>query len=159
VVCRNATQAYRQLSEKAKVNTCRAAGSTWLNDPVIRGEIDRRIAELHERYDVTAEKITAEMAAIAFSNIKEVFGENGEALTPDKLPPEVTKSIQKVTETQFGRSITMFDKVGALKLLGQDKGLFVEKHEFSIADDLAQRLEEGRERAAAAILARKQAGG
>ena len=81
-----------------------------LKKPQIKREIDKEIAKRSEKSEITAEKIVAELALIAFSDIKYILkGKKGK------------------------KGIPIHDKVRALELLGKYRAMFTDK--IKVQDD------------------------
>lgn len=175
----NGTAAYRSAFPKAKDSlddTLAAMASKLL----ATAKISQRIAVLkmttaavaEKKFEITAERILQELAAIAFQQagdyfewgtverpvrrknkesgkLEQMLDENGQPIMEainfarlkpsDELTPVQKSAIVTVTETtnKFGDRMIeakMADKLGALKLLGQYRGLFKEKVEHTGKD-------------------------
>jgi phage terminase small subunit len=57
------------IAAGCKERSAHAVGWKWFNKTAIRTEIDRRMAALFDRYDVTSDRIIRELALIGFANI------------------------------------------------------------------------------------------
>jgi len=162
----NATRAYREAFPEAKLSTAESEGSRLKADPRITQELNRALGQLTARYRHTAERTLDTLALIAFSNIADVFDENGRLIAPKDMPREVAAAIRKLERTEIkGRdadgnpivtghtmSVELWDKLAALRMLGQHYGPFVQRVEVAAAGgrDFASALREARERAMAA---------
>ncbi len=108
-------------------------------------EVCKRIEKLRkkqsERTEITADRVLAELAAIAFADRTKISNirENGEiAFTPtDNLSTDVKKTISGIECGKYGIKVSTCDKVKALELLGKHLGLFDKKQDEDeqIADD------------------------
>jgi phage terminase small subunit len=159
-----ATRAYREAFPEAMPSTAASEGSRLKSDPRIAQEIKRALAELTARYRRTAENTLATIALIAFANIVDAFDENGALIAPENIPREVGAAIKKIERVEIsGRdadgnptvtghtvNIELWDKLAALRMLGQHYGLFVERVEVTPGRDFASVLREARERVIAA---------
>lgn len=95
-------------------------------------KVQERISELRsqqsKRTEVTADRVIAELAAIAFADRTELakVDKNGSVkFTPtDSLPEDVKKVISGIKEGKFGTEVSSYDKVKALELLGKHFGLW-----------------------------------
>ena len=120
------------------------------------------------RYRPTANRILSEFAALAFSDARELYDENGKLLPIHQLPARVTATIKKVRSKELKavdletgeekvvghlREVEFHDKVRPLHLLGMHENLFVEKVELPVGIGFAEALREARARAQAAIRA------
>lgn len=126
MVHRNARRAFREAFPE---NSSAREGSNLLSDPMIRAEINERTAALFAKYEVTAERIVAEAAKIAFSNALDVFDDDGRLRSPQEIQLEVGAAIKSWQEGKDGTKFTMHDKLAALIKLGLDEGLFRERVE------------------------------
>jgi hypothetical protein len=112
----------------------------------------------------TAESTLGTLALIAFSNIADAFDENDRLIAPKNMPREMAAAIKKLERAEIkGRdadgnpivtghtiSVELWDKLAALRMLGQHYGLFVERVEVAPGRDFATVLREARERVIAA---------
>lgn len=85
-------------------------------------------SEQSKRTEITADKVIAELAAIAFADRTELakVDKNGSVkFTPtDNLPDDVKKIVSGIKEGKFGTEVSSYDKVKALELLGKHLGLW-----------------------------------
>lgn len=90
--------------------------------------IEKLLKERSKRTEITADRVLAELAAIAFSDRTELaqVGKNGEVtFTPtDSLGTQIKKTIAGIENGKYGTKVTSYDKVKALELLGKHLGLF-----------------------------------
>lgn len=106
--------------------------------------VSKRISELRseqsKRTGITADKIIAELAAIAFTDRTEIakVGKNGSVrFTPtENLSDDVKKVISGIKEGKFGTEVSSYDKVKALELLGKHLGIFDKKDEEKIVESV-----------------------
>lgn len=116
-------------------------------------EIGAGIASLIEARNIKAEdaaaRVIKELEHIAYAKttdfvkVKEIFIGRGKMrrkarvayveLTSD-IEEENQKAISEIKQTKEGIALKTHDKVGALRLLGQHYGIFVEKHEHTGKD-------------------------
>lgn len=95
-------------------------------------EVQNRISELRfkqsKRTEITADRVIAELAAIAFADrtaLAKVDKNGSVEFTPtDSLPNDVKKIISGIKEGKFGTEVSSYDKVKALELLGKHLGLW-----------------------------------
>ncbi len=160
----NATRAYREAFPEAMPSTAASEGSRLRSDPRIAQEIKCALTELTARYRHTAESTLGAIALIAFSNIADAFDENGALIASENMPREIGAAIRKLERVEImGRdadgnpivtghtiSVELWDKLAALRMLGQHYGLFVERVEVAPGRDFATVLREARERVIAA---------
>ena len=111
-------------------------GSRLLRIPKIMAYINQRGQELLEKLEITTDLLTAELAKMAFSNVKDfmTWDEQGYPVfrPSDELSDVATAAIAEITfvDTKHGRNVKfkMHDKKGALDSLAKLKGFMVEKH-------------------------------
>jgi phage terminase small subunit len=89
-------------------------------------------------------RVIAELAAIAFSDIRAVFDSNGHTLPLSEIPPRTRRAIasykvrlrtythigrdgKKVTETAESVSVSFYSRIPALDALGRYLGMFRER--------------------------------
>jgi phage terminase small subunit len=124
----NATRAAIRAGYSAK--SARTQGPYLLSNPVISTAISVEQSRRSKRTGITADRVLAELAALAFSDVTEVVDWNGEALqirSSKEMPRRVKRAIESITEkpTPFGtsRSVKMHSKTTALKMLMDHLGL------------------------------------
>jgi phage terminase small subunit len=151
LVDRNATKAAQRAGYSEK--TAYSHGQRLLKIVEIKKEIDRLIAEQTQRTLVTADKVIKELAYIAFSDVRKLYDDNGELKDIKKLPLGTAHAIASVEtgelfegvgrdRRQVGvtKTVKLWNKVGALELLGKHLKLFTEVVEIENAKGLADRL-------------------
>lgn len=146
----NATRAYKVAYPKCqKDETARANSSRLLTKANIQDYIQARQKELQEETKITQKRIIDELAAIAFANgtdyarivkrkrLQPKYNENKEIVsyeekecldvefTPtDELSEEQRKAIAGIKYGKHGIQVDLYDKKGALELLGKHLGIF-----------------------------------
>ena len=104
----------------------------WGKPPVLEA-IEFLTRQYAKKFDVNSEKVLHELALIGFSDISELFDENGTLKQITELPPHLAKAVQSIeVETvidKFGISTTtakikMWDKLNALNTLAKHLNLF-----------------------------------
>jgi phage terminase small subunit len=80
--CRLQHQTNAAIEAGVNPKTAHVQASKWLRNPKIKAEIDRRIANRIDRYDVRPEKIIREMALLAFSSLDDfiAFTQDNQAI-------------------------------------------------------------------------------
>lgn len=126
---RNATDAAIRAGYSSKGASVQ--GTRLLANDKIRARIDEANQRLQQKFDVTRERLIEELAAMAFSDITKVMapGATGMKLRPwDEMDEFTRRAIQSINEsdTQMGSStgVRMYDKIRAIKLLGDNLGLW-----------------------------------
>lgn len=131
--------------------TTAAKASEWIRaenptKPRLRDEIQRRMAERSRRTGVTADRVIAELAKVAFANMADIVDlETGEYLPDAKAADLAAISSVKVksTPSTTEREIRLADRNRALELLGKHLGLFADNVNINatvpvIADDIRE---------------------
>lgn len=157
----NGTKAYLAAFPDASWATADSNAPLLLKDRRIASEIRRRIQAVTAKLRPTQERIIREMAAMAFSNIKDVFDANGTLIPIANLPDHVAVSIKRLKSREIRgvdgggkerivgqvHDVELHDKILPLKLLAAGEGLFVEKVQINSGADFATILREARNRA------------
>lgn len=109
-----------------------AKASEWIRrdnpaKPKLRVAIDKALAERSRRTGVTADRVIAELAKIAFANIGDIMDlntgevqEDAKAVDTSAIASVKIRSTAHSTETE----IRMADRNKALELLGKHLGMF-----------------------------------
>ncbi len=162
----NATQAYKRAGYSAKSDNIAAVeASKLLRNPKIEAKIKELMDKRSQRTEVTADKVLAELAAIAFAKgtdfaqvVDEPIIQGGkyvvdpdtgkvktyktvEVFPTDKIPEEKRKAIAGIKEGKYGIEVSQCDKVKALELLGRHLGMFKDKVELSGLNDEKGKLD------------------
>jgi phage terminase small subunit len=127
----------------------RQTGSILLSNPNVLAEIQKRQARLLKRAEVTAERVLAELAAIAFLDPANFYDEAGNLIPVRNMAPEVRRALTslEVEEICAGRSehravvgalkkIKFANKLGPLNALARYlPQFFKDKPEVSTPND------------------------
>lgn len=118
-----------------------------LGKPHVAALIQARQAKLAAKFEITAERVISELAAVGFADIRDLYDESGKLRPISTLEQRVAASIAgiEVEEIVVGRGkkktvagavlkVKRHDKVRALEALGRHFKLFTEKHEHSGPD-------------------------
>lgn len=151
----NGTQAYIRTGYSAKKEcTARVESSKLLTKPNIKAYISELRESQSERTQITADKVLAELAAIAFSDRTElaqvvhkqgIDPETGEGIEyadvdltdTDKLSDAAKKAISGIKRGRNGVEVSSYDKIRALELIAKHLGMLNEKKDES-ADTLSK---------------------
>jgi len=130
----NATQA--AIRAGYKPSSAEDIGRQLLRKTPVAAAIARAKAERARRTGFNADRVLEELALIAFADLGEFveFGPGGIRIKDaEGLDVRMRRAMAEVTETktETGGSLKfkLHDKLGALKLLGQHLGMFVDKVE------------------------------
>lgn len=159
LIDRNGTKAAIRAGFAPK--SAHVTASRLLKDPKIAAEIEAVTAKVFGRLEVTKERLTRELAKIAFSDVRDyltwgpdekavidpqtgaVVGKtSGVSLKPSsEIKDDAAGVISEISETQTGLKVKLHDKPTAIKMLGQELGMFREKVEHDFASPLAVLVE------------------
>lgn len=138
IVDLNATQA--AIRSGYSDNCARQIGAENLTKPVIAKYIQKLVAERSERTAVTADRVLAELAKMAFFSMGNVIDDEGNTKPLNQWSKEDLAALQEITETKIGREeesvvtntkFKVSDKKANLELLGKHLKLFTDKVEHS----------------------------
>lgn len=103
-------------------------GSLLNKKPHIQAAIQKLMAIAATRIEISAENVLQEVAAIAFSDMKHcaTWGANGVIIKESaSLTPQQSAAIAEVYDApKRGKGVKLYDKLSALKLLGEYVGVF-----------------------------------
>lgn len=138
----NATQA--AIRSGYSKRTARAIGAENLTKPAIAAAITAAQAGRAKRVEVTADRILEELAFVGFSRITDfaVNPDTGDLTIGEGADPEAVRAVRALEHTllkRIGRGaskaeiiktkLRLWDKLGALKLMGQHLGMFKQQIE------------------------------
>lgn len=150
--CGNASQAYRQSysCERMKDATINVKASELLKNGKIRVRIRELQGELKKTSDIKKETILEELAAIAFSDIRDYVKFDGKTITFksfDELTDKQARAVEAIKETRFGIELKLHGKSWTIdrisKILGfetQDFNINLEKLDEATLDAIIERL-------------------
>lgn len=128
----NATQAAIRAGYSRK--TAFSIGVENLKKPLVQNAIHAALKDREKRTQVTQDKVIAEIAKVAFGDMREVmsWGPDGVRLKPSsEIPDDAAAFVAEVSETttETGGSLKLKtnDKLRALELLGRHFGMFKDK--------------------------------
>ena len=144
----NVTQAAIRAGYSPK--TAAAIGGENLQKPAIAEAIRQAQAARLAGINVTAQRVLAELARIGFSDVRQVFAQNGALHDADAWPDDTAAAIAAVevvesrpgkdAEPIYTKKIKLWDKNTALGNLAKHLGLLVDKVEHTATGDLAKAL-------------------
>ena len=127
----NAVQAYRRAFPKCTYGAAATESIKLLKNPQIRRELWAARKAHARRCRVDADRVTRELAAIAFADIRDVFGDGYELRSLDDIPPATRRAIARMTVkvTEGGAelvSVSLLPKVEAIDKLARRLNLYRE---------------------------------
>lgn len=96
----------------------------------IAGAIERRATRLN----IKADRVLEELCKIAFIDRSEIVQvKNGRVIlkNTEELTEDQKSVLSEVSETQYGISVKLHDKLRALELIGKHLGMFIERTQHS----------------------------
>lgn len=154
---KNGLQAYMKVY-KCKEETAKVNASKLLTNTNIQKYISELENEIKEKDLITIEEIIKELKAIAFFNIKNLYNDVGELKEVYELDDEVAKAINSIKVQQRAgamkltlnatdeapvehldewiKEIKTNDKLKALELLGKYIGMFNDKQNITINNNI-----------------------
>lgn len=119
-------------------------GSVLLRNPKVSEQIAKKHGKRLEKLDISADKVLAEIAKVAFFDPRKLFDENGLCKPIKDLDDETAMAVAGLevfteyegkgddrTESGVTRKVKLADKLRALELYGRHLKLFTDKHEHS----------------------------
>jgi phage terminase small subunit len=145
----NATRA--AIAVGFSVASAKVTGARLLKKPVIAALITERQAHRARRLEVTADRVTQELAKLAFYDVRDLFDDDGRLKQITELDEISAAAIagidiaQEKCETKFDKEskalearttnwttkIKLADRRAALELLGKKLKMFTDVHEHS----------------------------
>lgn len=145
----NATQAAIRCGYSKK--TADRAGSRLLRNVEVQREVSEAMAKRAGKLELTAERVLAELALIAFSDPRQFAKWNKDGVVledSETLDPDHARCIAEVSSSPgpYGTTIKfkLHDKKGAIELLGKHMKLFTDRIEHTADLDLARLFALGR---------------
>jgi phage terminase small subunit len=131
----NARQAAFRCGFSDNLNTCGTAGWSMLQRIEVKEEINRRIAEKRSKNVLTVDRIEGLLRDIAETELTDIFDDQGRMRPLSEMPDHARKAIKSIEtkEDFFGNvsvEIKLWDKKGAIELLGKYRKMFTDKVEL-----------------------------
>lgn len=154
LIDRNGTQAAIRAGYAPK--SAHTTANRLLKDAKVAAEIAAATAAHFDRLEVTKDRLTRELAKIAFADLRDfltwgpeekaivdpttgtVIGKtSGVSLKPSaEIGDDAAGVIAEIGETQTGLKVKLHDKLAAVKMLGQELGMFKERAEVDFNGSL-----------------------
>lgn len=111
-----------------------------LRENDVRDEIDRRLAVRRAQARITIEHVENLLRDIAEVEVLDIFTETGEIRPLTEMPPHARRAIKSIKRTEEEHFVSgkvktvihveLWDKKGAIELLGKYKKMFTDKVEL-----------------------------
>jgi len=138
----NATRAAKDAGFSAK--TANVKGAQLMANEGIQSAIQRAMTERSKRTEVTADAIVAQLAKIAFVDIKDIVEWDSSGVrVRDSAGVDgtvLTEVSETMSEGGWTKKVKLADRMRALELLGKHLGLFTDKLKVDIDVSLADVL-------------------
>ncbi|GEM_PF-3273217 len=85
------------------------------------------------------ERLLSELRAIAFSDLRQAFGPDGALLPPGQWPEGLARAISAVEQGEAAK-IKVWDKPGAIKMLGSTMRMFLDQREQTPLEETLEAL-------------------
>ena len=130
----NASGAARRAGYSER--TSNMQGYRLLTKAYITAEVQRLMGERARRLDISADAVLAELAKLAFVNVRDLFDDSGRLIPAHQLPVEVAAAVSSIkvklervpggepTDVEAVVETKLWDKKGSLELLGKHLRLF-----------------------------------
>ncbi|MEP0983819.1 terminase small subunit [Leptolyngbya sp. FACHB-17] len=93
----NATRAYYQAGFVARSESVASTeSSNFLRKPEIQNYIRHLQANVSKRFDISADRLVQELAAIAFADPKQMFNDDGELLPISEIPDHCLGALAEI---------------------------------------------------------------
>jgi phage terminase small subunit len=138
------------------------SGNAWhiANDPTVQSRVSEIVGRRFAKASITADRVVMELARIAFSDIRDLYDDEGNLLPPQDLPDDVAAIISRIKVELKGQGrgedrtvaavldIKMADKLGALTILAKHFKIIGDEADGvnAIANILSERLNSARAR-------------
>ncbi len=114
--------------------------------PHVYEEIMKRFQARSERTKISQDFVLEQLVRMATADIREVVGwKKGSAVfvkDSDEISDEAALMISEVAQTQHGLRVKTVDRQAALDKLARHLGMYLDRTEHSVSDDLAALLKE-----------------
>ncbi len=124
--------------------TARQMASQNLEHPAVTAYLAQLMKERSERTQITADRVITEVARLGFSDLRKLFGKNGELLPIQQWPDDVAAAVSSVevdelfegfgenrVQVGYTKKVKLWDKGKALEMLGRHLKLFVDRMEHT----------------------------
>ena len=128
----NGTRAYRAAYPGATYAAARTGAARLRKVPAVAAELKAGRAAQRRRTRLDADRLLRELAEIAFSDIGDLFDQDGSPLMPHQIPPYARGAIESLTVARTVSAtgavtetfrVKFWDKGKALELLARHLGL------------------------------------
>lgn len=139
--------------------TASVIASELLAKPNVRTEIYRQYRAIYSSLGVKAQRVLAELVRIGFSDVRELFGADGQLLDVKSLPDSIASAVSSVEVVrrpgrpngkgdgddtdEYIHKIRLWDKTKALAMLGKHFGILKDVLELEHSGQVGVKVEHG----------------
>lgn len=129
----NATAAYRRAGYESVGSAAEANASRLMRNDKVAAAIEAAMQAREGRTEITADRVLREVARIALSDVRKLFAADGSLRPVRELDDDAAAALAAVDVVEdfaggkTTKKVRLWDKKGALELLGRHLGLFAEK--------------------------------
>jgi phage terminase small subunit len=123
--CNGTQAAIRAGYKKAGAHT---EANRLLKNAAVRLELGKIVGKLERGTD----DLLREVDRIAFSDIAEVFDENGQLKPVHEMSPDARRAIASIEPSEYGPKVKLWSKPDALRLRAQQLGLLIDRRDLRI---------------------------
>lgn len=139
----------------------RASGWALANNPAVQARVAEIVGRRFAKASITADRVVMELARIAFSDIRDLYDDNGDLLPPPDLPDDVAAIVSRIKVELKGRyvegeersviavvDVKLADKMAALTILAKHFKVIGDEADGvnALANILSARLDSARAR-------------
>jgi len=137
----NATQAAIRAGYSEK--TAQEQSSRLLSKVIVQEFISVQMKKREKRTEITQDRVLNEIAKLAFSNIQDIYDENGELINIPDMQRDVSAAIQEIVQDSIKsgdgefiikRKYKLSDKRASLEMLCRHLGMFKDKLDHTSSD-------------------------
>jgi phage terminase small subunit len=112
--------------------TASVTGCQMAKKPLIAAEIVRLRAKIEKKAELSAEKVAAELAKLVFSNVQDLYANDGSLKPIHELPADVAAAISSIEMSEKGGGVSKVkthSKLGAIELATKLLGMVREREQ------------------------------
>jgi len=134
----NGKQAAVRAGYSAK--SAEAQASRLLRNTAVQAALGEAMQARSQRTEVTADRVVAELAKLAFADMRDYWPRPGETIDLHRLDEDRTAAVEEISISETvdragvlhrRTRLKLHDKKGALDSLARHLGMFVDRHEVS----------------------------
>lgn len=134
----NGVAAVKRVKPAMSTEVASSTAKRYLSQECVRRELTRHIRKVEEHAEVTVAMVIKELHAIATTNLKDAFYEDGTLMPIDEMPESLQKAISGMKikgptkeDISYIVEIKLWEKTKALELLGKHLAMWMDKLQLS----------------------------